>query len=54
MNYLTTRIKQPTTWFGIAAAIGSFISAGNVLTPDVVNVVLVALGLVHVNDQPAV
>lgn len=52
MNYIRTRLKQPTTWIGVAAAAAAMQATGGQITPEIVSSLLAALGLVHINERP--
>jgi len=51
MGYIRKRIKQPTTWLGIAAAAFAMVSSGGAITPEVTASLLAALGLVQVDED---
>lgn len=51
MGYLRKRLAQPSTWIGFAMAGSSLVASGGVFTPDVITMLLGALGLVHIDEQ---
>lgn len=52
MNYIRARLKQPTTWIGVAAAAAALQASNGQVTPEIVSSLLVAFGFVHINEQP--
>lgn len=53
IDYLKNRLKQPSTWLGIAAAVVSIGSGGWVVTPENLSTLLAAIGLIHINESKA-
>lgn len=43
------RLKQPSTWIGIAVSVASIILSGGVVTPEIALSVLSGIGLVTTN-----
>lgn len=51
MGYIRKRMKQPSTWMGLAAAAIALSSSGGYFSADVVASLLAALGLVQIDED---
>lgn len=49
MNQVLIRLKQPSTWFGIANAVLILVTGGLTVAPAALSAMLVSLGLIVVN-----
>lgn len=50
MGYIRKRLKQPSTWLGIAAAAIALSASGGTISPDVIVSLLAAAGLVQIDE----
>jgi len=49
MNYLISRLQQPSTYMGLAAAVAALIASHGAINGDSIGPLLAAFGLVQVN-----
>lgn len=50
IDYLKTRLTQPSTWLGIASSVVTIAMSGWILTPDSLGALLAAIGLIHIDE----
>lgn len=54
MGYIRKRLRQPSTWLGIAAAASALLASGGSFSPDVIASLLAAAGLVQIDERKEV